>query len=183
MAPRIHRDWCWSSWVIRAVLELSFTNSRCFRFPPQGPWKVKHVSANSRYNVISFDSKELRVVFEVFDEEDTGSITADKVRCPAVFFSFFGWMKWRIIWLQGWYVFIVLHTKLFENWGFPISIYGFQVPKGVDCFPSFWSKCSSLQSVILNMISLCVHAGSPAANVPCFQIPRFRRSYWWSSQA
>lgn len=40
---------------------------------------VKHVSANSRYNVISFDQKELRVVFEVFDEEDTGSITADKV--------------------------------------------------------------------------------------------------------
>lgn len=40
---------------------------------------VKHVSANSRYNVISFDQKELRVVFEVFDEEDTGSIAADKV--------------------------------------------------------------------------------------------------------
>lgn len=40
---------------------------------------VKHVSANSRYNVITLDQKELLVVFGVFDEEDTGSITADKV--------------------------------------------------------------------------------------------------------
>jgi len=134
----------------------------CFRWWLCGgsicsPCQVKHVSANSRYNVISFDQKELRVVFEVFDEEDTGSIAADKVRwCECLLMvdkvedhlasGFFCKFE-SVLFFRVWYVFEVFRHQTLRKLGLPNFNIASNLQSELTVFPSFGSKCSSLQYV------------------------------------
>lgn len=178
----------------------------CFRWWLCGgsicsPCQVKHVSANSRYNVISFDQKELRVVFEVFDEEDTGSITADKVRWCECFLmvdkvedhlaSQFFFVNLKVYCFSG-----VVCVRSFQT---PVSLRKLVLPNfnnalpiskaSGSCFPIVWIQMfmASIRGIrFWTWSAWSMWVPLRRTCVPYFQTtpgesPRFRHSYWWSS--